>query len=400
MALAVAGAALAVLAGAWPFAGTNHVPGMVEQAGAAGSVATMPVRSRVAVNERKCGDANGDDSVTAVDSLIVLQAATEATSSNLCVCDVDSSGTIVTTDSLLVLQFSIGLGVELECIPCATTVFPITMSTTTTVTTTSTSTTVMAGFQLTVSIDPLEDDDSRGTGTVEDNRNGIDCPGDCSEIYAEDTEVTLSATTATCSSTNGGSEFVEWTGDTPENNCPDTGDCMFKMGMDRDITAVFNEVCPKDAAIQDLEKDCSDQGYFYQLGPLGEGLSTDGTAFDLIQLNEEQGFELTYDGTVTGTTTFTLESVTLSGTSTDLATGSGGSIDTSDSTLDVTVILDSGQQEDFNDASFLGEACISSSSSAPLTGGVRDERAGSRALEREAESHARALARLVEALSR
>jgi uncharacterized repeat protein (TIGR02543 family) len=59
-------------------------------------------------------------------------------------------------------------------------------------------------YTLDVAIDPV------GGGTVTDG--GIDCPGDCTQDYAEDTVVTLTA------EANEGFEFVNWTGDATGTN--------------------------------------------------------------------------------------------------------------------------------------------------------------------------------------
>jgi hypothetical protein len=66
-----------------------------------------------------------------------------------------------------------------------------------------------------------------GTGTVTSIPAGIDCGADCSEIYASDTPVTLTAFPAT------GSTFVGWSGD-----C--AADGTVTLDADKTCTATFN----------------------------------------------------------------------------------------------------------------------------------------------------------------
>jgi hypothetical protein len=59
---------------------------------------------------------------------------------------------------------------------------------------------------------------------------GIDCGLDCSESYAEGTEVTLTAARAI------GSDFVGWSG-----ACTGTGPCVVTMDAGKSVTATFDE---------------------------------------------------------------------------------------------------------------------------------------------------------------
>ncbi len=70
-----------------------------------------------------------------------------------------------------------------------------------------------------------------GGGTVTSSPAGIDCGNDCSEAYAENTSVTLSASAAA------GSTFAGWSGD-----CSGTGSCTVTMNRARSVTATFNQV--------------------------------------------------------------------------------------------------------------------------------------------------------------
>jgi uncharacterized protein (DUF2141 family) len=67
-----------------------------------------------------------------------------------------------------------------------------------------------------------------GTGTVTSNPVGIDCGADCTELYDEDTVVTLAATPAA------GSQFVAWSGG------PDCNDGTVTMTSARSCTAQFD----------------------------------------------------------------------------------------------------------------------------------------------------------------
>jgi hypothetical protein len=67
-----------------------------------------------------------------------------------------------------------------------------------------------------------------GNGTVT-SLPGINCPSDCSEIYASGTSVTLTATPA------GGSFFAGWSG----SGCSGTGTCTVTMDAVKSVTATF-----------------------------------------------------------------------------------------------------------------------------------------------------------------
>ncbi len=67
-----------------------------------------------------------------------------------------------------------------------------------------------------------------GTGTVTSTPAGINCGGDCSESYAVNTSVTLTASAAATST------FSGWSGD-----CSGTGTCTVTMNQARNVTATF-----------------------------------------------------------------------------------------------------------------------------------------------------------------
>ena len=69
-----------------------------------------------------------------------------------------------------------------------------------------------------------------GTGTVTSAPAGINCGADCSEIYAENTVVTLTAVPAASST------FAGWTG----GGCSGTGTCVVTMSAAQSVQATFN----------------------------------------------------------------------------------------------------------------------------------------------------------------
>lgn len=68
-----------------------------------------------------------------------------------------------------------------------------------------------------------------GAGSVASSPIGISCGSDCTEIYAYDTDVTLTATPAT------GFEFQGWSG----GGCVGNGACMVNVTTATEVTAIF-----------------------------------------------------------------------------------------------------------------------------------------------------------------
>ncbi len=68
-----------------------------------------------------------------------------------------------------------------------------------------------------------------GGGTVTSSPSGIDCGNDCSELYADETTVTLTA------AADGSSEFAGWSG-----ACTGNTTCQVDMTEARAVTATFN----------------------------------------------------------------------------------------------------------------------------------------------------------------
>jgi len=65
-----------------------------------------------------CGDANASSARSASDGLITLQTAVGSKACPLCVCDVDSNGSVTASDALLILRASVGQPVSLVCAGC------------------------------------------------------------------------------------------------------------------------------------------------------------------------------------------------------------------------------------------------------------------------------------------
>ena len=72
-----------------------------------------------------------------------------------------------------------------------------------------------------------------GTGSGTITGTGINCPGDCSETYADGTAVTLSANPAA------GSTFAGWSG-----ACSGTGSCALTMNADKTVSGSFTSSAP------------------------------------------------------------------------------------------------------------------------------------------------------------
>jgi hypothetical protein len=83
---------------------------------------------------------------TAVDCSAVLKSAVGSSVCELCVCDVNGSNSLNTTDALVCLKIAVGQNVDLDCPPCGdlttTTVEQGTGESTTSTSTTSTTTTI------------------------------------------------------------------------------------------------------------------------------------------------------------------------------------------------------------------------------------------------------------------
>ncbi len=80
------------------------------------STTTTSTSTSTTVPVSICGDANVDTLFTATDALLILQSAVGQPHD--CPperCDVDNSGAVVASDALRVLQFAVGLDVELDC---------------------------------------------------------------------------------------------------------------------------------------------------------------------------------------------------------------------------------------------------------------------------------------------
>jgi hypothetical protein len=336
-----------------------------------------------------CGDPNGDGEIDAVDALFVLNASVLLVACQKCICDVDDSGAIASLDALLLLRTAVGLPAELSCPQCPVTTttavtittveFPSTTTTTTTTvstsTTTTTTTTTLALALLTVV--PA----GAGSGTVTSDDDLIDCGNECTASYDEGDTVELTATPEDCSASASRSNLAGWSiSGLPSQSCAsDSEDCTVSMTVSRTVTVVFDDPqCPaEDEPIDNLEKDCRDHGYFYRLNNgLGEGLATDGENIEIVQSDLIN--EITYQGTVTGTTTFDIDTASVNGgPATNVDNASNGNIANQGDTLNLTIVSPTtGEVFEVNGACFIGEACIESILAALRSGGARVGLAG------------------------
>lgn len=87
-----------------------------------------------------------------------------------------------------------------------------------------------------VTVNVLDDDHvlsviraATGSGTVTSSPTGINCGGDCAEVYSHGTMVMLTATPAV------GSTFLGWSG-----ACTGTGTCTVTMTVARSVSATFS----------------------------------------------------------------------------------------------------------------------------------------------------------------
>lgn len=80
---------------------------------------SLPLPTTTLPTTFACGDANGDQRLSASDALIALRTGVGSDNCLACVCDVDASGTINATDALGILRVAVGQPVVLGCLPCA-----------------------------------------------------------------------------------------------------------------------------------------------------------------------------------------------------------------------------------------------------------------------------------------
>lgn len=62
-----------------------------------------------------CGDANGDDKVTAADALVALRTAVGSASCPLSACDYNGDDKVAASDALAILRKAVGQGVVADC---------------------------------------------------------------------------------------------------------------------------------------------------------------------------------------------------------------------------------------------------------------------------------------------
>lgn len=112
----------------------------------------------------------------------------------------------------------------------------------------------------------------QGTGTVQSNPPGIQCPGTCEAFFNDGTQVTLSTAPAM------GWSFAYWAGD-----CSGSGNCTLVMSSNRSVGAAFKLIDPPwDPAVGD--DDCLNAW-----GTGGSGLShCDAVLDDYVVVNKSK----------------------------------------------------------------------------------------------------------------
>ncbi|MFT6733319.1 MAG: hypothetical protein ACJAS9_001504 [Polaribacter sp.] len=105
-------------------------------------------------------------------------------------------------------------------------------------------------FDLTVTV--------TGSGSVTSDPTGIDCGGDCSQTFEENTNVTITAIA------DSGFKLDHW-----ENTCTGNGSCSFDMDNSKSLTAVFVEDVVPDVLIENY----SPSGDAFTLGEIPKDAS-------------------------------------------------------------------------------------------------------------------------------
>jgi len=81
------------------------------------STTTLPTTTTTTLPPFGCGDANGDEAITASDALTALRTAVGTSTCAPTACDVDSNGSITAADALRILRRAVGGDVTLTCPP-------------------------------------------------------------------------------------------------------------------------------------------------------------------------------------------------------------------------------------------------------------------------------------------
>ena len=157
-----------------------------------------------------------------------------------------------------------------------------------------------------------------GSGSVTDDLAGIDCPGDCTEAYADDTDVTLTA------AEDPGSTFVGWAGP-----CSGTGACVVDMTGATSVVATFQR------SDHPLTVQVSGQGTVTSIpagiscpGDCGETF-TDGTAVTLTATPGPGAALATWAGNCSGDTPTCVLNMTASRAATAIFAVGGGPVPSS-----------------------------------------------------------------------
>jgi len=98
---------------------TTTLPATTTTTVSSTTTTSLPLPTTTLPTTFTCGDANGDQRLSASDALIALKTGVGSGNCLACVCDVDASGTINATDALGILRVAVGQSVLLGCLPCA-----------------------------------------------------------------------------------------------------------------------------------------------------------------------------------------------------------------------------------------------------------------------------------------
>ena len=128
-----------------------------------------------------------------------------------------------------------------------------------------------------------------GNGTVTSLQVGINCGSDCTEIYDEDTTVTLTATPST------GSGFSGWSGDCSGLNQQTT----LLLDEDKDCTATFNSVAPTVAYVNRADSTCGGKSPCYTSIQAAINPASTGTVIRIAQGTYSESIDLTTSKTLT-----------------------------------------------------------------------------------------------------
>jgi cysteine-rich repeat protein len=131
--------------------------------------------------EGMCGDPLAQfGRISAIDAQFILRASVELEECALCVCDVDSSGEILSSDALRALRYAVGLAEVLDCPAGVASTTTTTLPEVTTTTIPETTTTTLATFCGDGAVNDGEECDDANTGS------GDGCTSECVDEFCGD----------------------------------------------------------------------------------------------------------------------------------------------------------------------------------------------------------------------